>query len=168
MADHAQRQDLSEKAGYGSATTPPGDLTSPTRQTPPRVSPNSPFRQGNLKDSWRAGLATGWGPCFDAMFPPARVTAWINFQRMSTGVNPVSRLTMPPKRPRNGASHAPAGPVGRQPRGLCKTCDRETRTRGAGRERRPMKTTVTRAPAEHASVGARQSSAPGAAGWRYR
>jgi hypothetical protein len=32
-------------------------------------------------------MATGWGPYFDAMFPPARVTAWIDFKPMSTGVN---------------------------------------------------------------------------------
>jgi len=88
----AQRRELSEKAGYGSATTPPGDLTSPTRQTSPRVGPDSPFRQRNLKESWRPGLATGWGPYFDAIFPPARVTAWINFKRMSIGVNIARRL----------------------------------------------------------------------------
>ena len=56
--DDAQRRDLIEKAGYGSATTPPGDLTSPTRQTPPRVGPDSPFRHRALKDSSRPGLAT--------------------------------------------------------------------------------------------------------------
>ena len=92
MADDAERRDLAKKAGYGSATTAPGDLTSPTRRTPPPVGPDSPFRQGKLKDSWRPGLATGWGPYFDAMFPPARVTAWINFKRMSTGVNIARRL----------------------------------------------------------------------------
>ena len=54
----AQRQDLSERAGYGSATTPPGDLTSPDRQIPSRVGPDSPLRQGKLKDSSRPGLAT--------------------------------------------------------------------------------------------------------------
>ena len=37
-------------------------------------------------------MATGWGPYFDAMFAPARVTAWINFKRMSTGVNIARRL----------------------------------------------------------------------------
>ena len=37
-------------------------------------------------------MATGWGPYFDAMFPPARVTAWIDFKRMSTGVNIARRL----------------------------------------------------------------------------
>jgi hypothetical protein len=58
--DDAQRRDLIEKAGYGSATTPPGDLTSTTRQTPPRVGPDSPFRHRALKDSSRPGL-TWWG-----------------------------------------------------------------------------------------------------------
>ena len=74
--DDAQRRDLAEKVGYGSATTPPGDLTSPTQQTP-RVSPNPSSWQGELKDSWRPspGLATTWGPYFEAMFPPGRVTA---------------------------------------------------------------------------------------------
>ena len=60
LLDDAQRRDLIEKAGYGSATTPPGDLTSPTWQTPARVGPDSPLRQGKLKDSWRPGL-TWWG-----------------------------------------------------------------------------------------------------------
>jgi UvrB domain 3 len=45
--DDAQRRDLAEKVGYGSATTPPGDLTSPTQQTP-RVSPNPSSWQGEL------------------------------------------------------------------------------------------------------------------------
>jgi hypothetical protein len=36
MADDAQRRDLAKKAGCGSATIPPGDLTSPNRQTPPQ------------------------------------------------------------------------------------------------------------------------------------
>jgi len=58
--DDAQRRDLVEEAGYGSATTPPGDLTSPIRQMPPAVGPDSPLRQGKLKDSWRPGL-TWWG-----------------------------------------------------------------------------------------------------------
>ena len=62
----AQRRDLADRVGYGSATTPPGDLTSPTQQTPPRVGPDSRCRQRNLKESWRPGLATGWGPYFDA------------------------------------------------------------------------------------------------------
>jgi hypothetical protein len=35
---------------------------------------------------------TARGPYFDAMFPPARVTAWINFKRRSTGVNIARRL----------------------------------------------------------------------------
>jgi nucleoside-diphosphate-sugar epimerase len=34
LFDDAQRRDLTEKVGYGSARTPPGDFTSPTRQTP--------------------------------------------------------------------------------------------------------------------------------------
>lgn len=71
---------------------PPGDLTSPIPQTPPRADSDSLYRQGKLKDSWRPGLATTWGPYFEAMFPPGRVTAWINFKRMSTGVNVVRGL----------------------------------------------------------------------------
>jgi hypothetical protein len=31
LEDSWRRRDLAEKAGYGSATTPPGDFTSPTR-----------------------------------------------------------------------------------------------------------------------------------------
>ena len=58
LLDDAQCRDLVEKAGYGSATTPPGDLTSPDRQIPSRVGPDSPLRQGKLKDSSRPGLAT--------------------------------------------------------------------------------------------------------------
>jgi hypothetical protein len=93
MADDAQRRDLSKKVGYGSAT-PPGDATSPTRQTPPGLGPNSPSRRELLADSWQPspGLATTWGPYFQALFPPGRVTAWDNFKRMSTGVNIARRL----------------------------------------------------------------------------
>src|SRR5277367_710291 len=92
--DDAQRRDLAEKVGYGSATTPPGDVTSPTRQTPPGLDSNSPSRQETLADSWRPppGLATTWGPYFQALFPPRRVTPWINFKRMSTGMNIARRL----------------------------------------------------------------------------
>jgi hypothetical protein len=32
--DDAERPDLTERVGYGSAGTPPGDFTSPTRETP--------------------------------------------------------------------------------------------------------------------------------------
>ncbi len=55
--DDAQRRDLIEKAGYGSATTPHGDLTSPNRQTPPQVGPDSPFRQKEFEGV----VATGTG-----------------------------------------------------------------------------------------------------------
>lgn len=94
MAEDAQRRDLAEKVGYGSPTTPHGDLTSPTGQTPPGVGPNSQSRQATLADSWRPspGLATMWGPYFQALFPPGRVTAWANFKRKSTGVNVARRL----------------------------------------------------------------------------
>ena len=49
--------------------------------------------QGEIKDSWQPGpgYADTWGPYFEAEFPPARVTAWINFKRRSTGVNIVRR-----------------------------------------------------------------------------
>jgi len=57
MADDPHRRDFGDKVGYGSATTSAGDLTSAT-QTPPRVGPDSPLRQGKLKDSSRPGLAT--------------------------------------------------------------------------------------------------------------
>jgi len=91
--DDAQRRDLVEKAGYGSATTPPGDLTSAT-QTSPQVGPNSLSGEEELQDSWQPprGLSTTWGPYFEAMFPPRPVTAWINFKRMSAGVNIARRL----------------------------------------------------------------------------
>jgi hypothetical protein len=89
----AQHHDLAEKLGYGSATTPPGDFTSPTRQTLSRIS-ESPSRRDELKHPWRPslGLATTWGPYFESMFPPRPVTAWINFKRMGTGVNIARRL----------------------------------------------------------------------------
>ena len=49
--DDAQRRDLAEKLGYGSATTPPGDLTSPTRQTPPGLDSNSLSSQERSNES---------------------------------------------------------------------------------------------------------------------
>ena len=47
----AQRQDVEDKLGYGSATTPPGDLTSSYRQTPPRLGPTSPSSQERSEES---------------------------------------------------------------------------------------------------------------------
>ncbi len=38
------------------------------------------------------GAEDTWGPYWDAMFPPRRVRAWINWKRMSTGVNIAKRL----------------------------------------------------------------------------
>jgi len=95
MADDAQHRELEGKLGSGSATIPPGDLTSPIRQTPPSPGFDSPSRLVELlADSWQPspGLATAWGPYFQALFPPRRVTPWINFKRMSTGVNIARRL----------------------------------------------------------------------------
>ncbi len=43
MADDAQRRDLAEKVGYGSAITPPGDLTSPTPADTTASRPRFPF-----------------------------------------------------------------------------------------------------------------------------
>ena len=48
----AQRQDVEDKLGYGSATTPPGDLTSTAGQTPPESSCPSP---GYWPATWRDG-----------------------------------------------------------------------------------------------------------------
>jgi hypothetical protein len=91
--DDAHRRDLEEKAGYGSGSAAPVDLASATRQTPPRARPNSSPWQGKLKDSWQPSPGReGWGPYFGAMLPPQRVTPWINFKRMSTGVNIARRL----------------------------------------------------------------------------
>jgi hypothetical protein len=53
MADDAQLRDLWEEAGHGSATTPPGDLTSPTSQTPPGLDSNSPSFQERSEESSR-------------------------------------------------------------------------------------------------------------------
>jgi hypothetical protein len=49
---------------------------------------------GPLKPSTRAsaGAARSWGPYWDIKFPPAMVTGWINWKRMSTGVNVARRL----------------------------------------------------------------------------
>jgi len=38
------------------------------------------------------GAANTWGPYWDALFPPRRVRAWINWKAMSTGVNIARRL----------------------------------------------------------------------------
>ena len=42
-----------------------------------------------MKPSTRAsiGAAHTWGPYWDILFPPQSVTGWINWKRMSTGVN---------------------------------------------------------------------------------
>jgi hypothetical protein len=63
MADDAQRQDVEDKLGYGSATTPPVDRTSPTRQTPLGSGPNFPASPGRTMQpspgywpaTWRDG-----------------------------------------------------------------------------------------------------------------
>jgi len=34
---------------------------------------------------------TPWGPYYSAQFPPTKVTPWINFKRMGSGVNVVRR-----------------------------------------------------------------------------
>ena len=51
-------------------------------------------RGGPLKPSTRAsiGAAHTWGPYWDILFPPQSVTGWINWKRMSTGVNVAKRL----------------------------------------------------------------------------
>ena len=52
------------------------------------------FNQGPVGPSrkWSNGASTTWGPYWDAQFPPAEVTAWINFKRGSTGVNIARRF----------------------------------------------------------------------------
>ena len=54
---------------------------------------NNPNR-GPLMPStqWSASYSTTWGPYWDAMFPPATVTGWINWKRGSTGVNIARRF----------------------------------------------------------------------------
>ena len=56
--------------------------------------PSSLRRNGpaqELKDSWEPGpgYADTWGPYYSAQFPPTKVTPWINFKRMGSGVNVV-------------------------------------------------------------------------------
>jgi hypothetical protein len=57
--DDAERRDFAEKVGYGSATTPPGDLTAaPTRQPLSRVGTKSQLsqeRSGYWPSTWRDG-----------------------------------------------------------------------------------------------------------------
>ena len=49
--------------------------------------------QEELKDSWQPGpgYADTWGSYFSAAFRPKKVTPWLNFKRMSSGVNVVRR-----------------------------------------------------------------------------
>ena len=48
---------------------------------------------GPLKPSTRPySGANTWGPYWDALFPPDLVTPWINFKRLSSGVNIARRL----------------------------------------------------------------------------
>ncbi len=51
-------------------------------------------RGGHLMPSTRApaGEEDTWGPYWDALFPPRLVTSWINWKRMSNGVNVARRL----------------------------------------------------------------------------
>jgi len=52
------------------------------------------FNQGPVRPSTRfpGGRLSTWGPYWDAMFPPAEVTAWIDFKRRTSGVNVASRF----------------------------------------------------------------------------
>ena len=52
------------------------------------------FNQGPRQPSteWSTGASSTWGPYCDAQFPPARVTAWIDFKRGTTGVNVARRF----------------------------------------------------------------------------
>jgi hypothetical protein len=73
-------------------TNPYGDR--PDRQAAGQRSPERSGLQRELKDSWQPGPehADTWGPYYSAQFPPTKVTPWINFKRMSAGVNVVRRL----------------------------------------------------------------------------
>lgn len=52
------------------------------------------FNQGPRKPStqWATGDSGGWGPYWRALFPPAEVTAWIDYKRGSSGVNVARRF----------------------------------------------------------------------------
>lgn len=50
-----------------------------------------PDKGGHLKPSTQLSTA-GWGSYWNALFPPRLVTPWIDFKRMSTGVNVARRL----------------------------------------------------------------------------
>ena len=73
---------------------PKENMKAEARQAFQKYLRESPRDQGQLKDSWQPppGLATTWGPYFQALFPPGLVTAWDNFKRKSTGLNVVRRL----------------------------------------------------------------------------
>ena len=47
---------------------------------------------GNLRPSRQFGGDNTWGAYWNALFPPRLVTPWIDFKRMSTGVNVARRL----------------------------------------------------------------------------
>lgn len=52
------------------------------------------FNHGLRKPStqWATGHSGGWGPYWSALFPPAEVTAWIDYKRGSSGVNGAGRF----------------------------------------------------------------------------
>lgn len=52
------------------------------------------FNQGPVQPATRhsAGARATWGAYWDALFPPAQVTAWTNFKLASTGVNVARRF----------------------------------------------------------------------------
>lgn len=58
------------------------------------AAPNDRRTPAHLRDSWQpgAGYADSWGPYYAAFFPPRRVTSWVYWKRMTTGVNVVRRL----------------------------------------------------------------------------
>lgn len=49
-------------------------------------------RRGKRGPSTQFSMANPWGAYWNAMFPPAEVTQWINWKRMSTGLNIARRL----------------------------------------------------------------------------
>ena len=54
--------------------------------------PAGPPKDAQLVDGWTPGRSDEWGPYFSALFPPRKVTPFLNWKRMTTFVNIAQRL----------------------------------------------------------------------------
>lgn len=83
--------------GKSASAAEAGEWTGPMRDVAPNSlnwGPGGPRPNSELVDAWvpGRGLLESWGHYYEAFFQPQRVTPWIKFKRMTTGVNIARRL----------------------------------------------------------------------------